>query len=227
MLQVLQFSGGLDSLACLHVLRDASDMVVLTASTDGEYPQRAAYLAQVAAAYPRLEFHHVKTDRELDRYGRPVDVVPLRYTAMGMLAAGQTGARYQDAFSCCNRALWAPLDREARRLGAEVIIRGQRDSDSYRAPVRDGEKLAHLTYRFPLHDWTRDEVLKYVEANVPELVPESYRVGERTSRDCWDCTAYLRDNRTRISNLPMPKWQCVNDVLVQWREDVNSEMEAL
>jgi hypothetical protein len=33
-------------------------------------------------------------------------------------------------------------------------------------------------------------------------IPDYYFKGEKTGRDCWDCTAYLDENKARIANLP-------------------------
>ena len=225
-MRVLQFSGGLDSLVCLHLTQHTPDMVVLTASTDGAYPERAVYLQAVEAAFPDLKFIHITTHRALDVYGYPVDVVPLRYTALGALIHGERRPRYQDAYSCCHRAIWEPLDRETRLLGATTVIRGQRADDRMRAPVKDGQTVDGLTYCLPIEGWTRLQVQRYADKHLPDLVPASYSQGEKTSRDCLDCTAYLRDNHVRIRNLPMPEWKRVNSVIVQWHEDVHSEMEA-
>jgi 3'-phosphoadenosine 5'-phosphosulfate sulfotransferase (PAPS reductase)/FAD synthetase len=222
-MKVLYFSGGIDSLACLHFMRQERDMCVLTASTDGAYPDRYDYIAKVQAEFHYLDFNFVKTNRDLQQHGYPVDVVPLRYTALGQMVGGRFGVRYQDHFSCCSRSLWMPMHFEAQRIGATEIIRGQRADDDMRAPVRDGEVIDGVTYRFPVQDWTRQSVVSYVEKNIPHLIPESYKLGEATSRDCMDCTAYLKDNAVRLRNLPPVVADRVNSVLRQWRADVVEE----
>jgi phosphoadenosine phosphosulfate reductase len=224
-MKVLQFSGGVDSLACLHLLQSEPGLCVLTVSTDGAYPERHEYLSRVEKEFFHLKFHRVNTDRQIQIYGHPVDVLPMRYSAVGMMVAGDHGpVRYQDLFSCCRRAIWEPLDRVSRQLGATTIIRGQRASDTMRSPVRNGEVVGGITYEFPIEGWSRDDVLKYVCEHVEHLVPESYSAGERTSRDCMDCTAYLHDNLNRIQNLPRGKRAEVEQVLNQWRDDVSFEV---
>lgn len=224
-MQLLQFSGRLDSLACLILLHDTAGLNVLTASTDGAYPERAEYLAKVQAAYPQVIFHHVSTDRRLDVFGRPVDVVPLRYTALGQYTRGKSDVRYQDAFSCCGRNLWTPLERKSKELGATTIYRGQRNDDRQRNPeIVDGADIGGITYRLPIEHWTRERVIKFVAQEAPELVPESYWKGEKTSRDCVDCTAYLEDNETRINNLPLKMRIAMQSVLGKWRSDVMDEL---
>lgn len=225
-MDVLQFSGGIDSLACLVLLRGMLDLTVATVLTDGAYGSTCEYLGRVQDAFPDVRFVVRRTKRSLKEYGHPVDVVPLRYTALGQLARGEHDTRYQDAYSCCNRAIWMPLAELTTELGATTIWRGQRNDDRLRCPYKDGDVVDGVTLRFPLATWTRGEVFEFVRSRTPDLMPPGYEEGEKTSRDCWDCTAYLQDNHKRISNLPTEQWKRVNGLLDRWREDVTNEMEA-
>jgi len=225
-MQLLQFSGGLDSLACLLLMHDTAGLEVLTASTDGAYPERVEYLRRVNAAFPHLKFHYVVTDRELHKHGRPVDVVPIRWTELGQISRGGTDIRYQDPFSCCYRGLWEPMDKASRTLGATTIIRGQRANDEQTDPARDGQTINGITYRFPLETWTRARVEEFVNDRAPELFPPYYALGELTSRDCVDCTAYLADNYKRIENLPPVVRGPMSELLNRWRDDVLADLGA-
>lgn len=221
-MELLQFSGGIDSLACLELLKDRPHLCVATVSTDGAYPERAEYLGKVASNYPQFEFINVTTSRYLDRFGQPVDVVPVKFTLVGG-AAHNTSVKYQPYYECCSRALWKPMSSLVDRLGATVIYRGQRGDDARKAPVRDGYVENGITYRFPIQDWGRAKVEDFVRSRVPHLIP-SYYATESTSRDCWDCTAYLGENKSRILNLPPDKQQRVIIMLEEWRKDVAEEM---
>jgi 3'-phosphoadenosine 5'-phosphosulfate sulfotransferase (PAPS reductase)/FAD synthetase len=225
-MKILQFSGGIDSLACLLLLRDMDDLTVLTVVTDGVYSSTLDYLEKIHAAFPSLHYVTRHSYRRISEYGHPVDVVPLRWTAVGQLARGKKDVRYQDAYSCCNRGFWEPLDQASRELGATVIYRGQRHEDRLRAPVLDGHVDRGVELRFPLADWTRQRVFQYVEEQAPELMPPGDDQNEATSRDCWDCTAYLQDNHQRITNLPFAQHKRVNGLFARWRDDVETEMEA-
>jgi 3'-phosphoadenosine 5'-phosphosulfate sulfotransferase (PAPS reductase)/FAD synthetase len=184
-------------------------------------------MGRVADHFDQTRFVMVTTNRELSKYGAPVDVVPTRWTALGMMSHGEiTGRpRYQDAFACCGRSLWQPMADASKRLGATTIIRGQRAGDRQKAPLTDGDVVDGITYRFPIENWTRERVIEFVKAEAPLLIPESYREGEKTSRDCWDCTAYLVDNRRRIDNLSVEQYRDVAETLAHWRQDVKNEME--
>jgi len=226
-MNVLQFSGGLDSLACLLLVHDMPDLVVLNASTDGAYEEHAAQMKRVMEHFPNTAFANITTQRHLSVYGAPVDVVPIRWTALGQMSHGDRTSppRYQDPFGCCGRSLWEPMERVSRSMGATTIIRGQRRDDRQKAPISDGSVVDGIEYRLPIENWTRERVMDFVRAEAPYLIPRSYHEGEKTSRDCWDCTAYLADNRRRIDNLPAEKYRAVFETLTRWRRDVKAEME--
>lgn len=220
-MEVLQFSGGLDSLACLELLKDRPGLVVLTASTDGAYPEREQYLKKVEFYYPHLTFKECYADRHLEIYGQPVDVVPIKFTTIGHIVQ-LSPIKYQPHFECCNRGLWIPMMHATKALGATVVYRGQRGEDSFKAPIRDGHMEDGVEYRLPIEDWSREKVLQFVNERVPELIP-AYYDKEQTSRDCWDCTAYLHENIDRIHNLPPEQRKHVTDILDEWRQDINDE----
>lgn len=225
-MNVLQFSGGIDSLACLLLMQHEPKLCVLTVLTDGVYASTVEYLNQVEKAFPDIVFERVHAERNLAGYGHPVDVVPLRWTAMGQSARGGVDVRYQDTYACCNRGIWEPLDRTSRWLGATTIYRGQRNDDRLRAPVNDGFVDRGVTLRFPIADWSRERVVQFVKAQAAHLMPPGYAEGEKTSRDCWDCTTYLQDNGVRIAALPAPQFKHVNGLIARWRDDVLTEMET-
>jgi len=225
-MHVLQFSGGVDSLACLLLLQRVPGLHVITILTDGAYPSTEAYLRDLHEVFPQVRFIARRTDRELPKYGQPVDIVPLRWTALGQHVRGANDVRYQDTFSCCRRGIWEPMNALSRELGATVVYRGQRDDDRLRDPMADGTVIDGITYRFPIADWTRARVWQYVRDHASSLIPPGYADGEKTSRDCWDCTAYLEDNRARIDNLPAVQRHRVNALVSRWRDDVLTELGA-
>jgi len=212
----------MDSLACLELLKDRPQLCVATVSTDGAYPERSEYLERVASNYPQFEFVNVTTPRHLGLFGQPVDVVPVKFTGVGG-SVHDTAVKYQTYYECCSRALWVPMSLLTIQLGATVVYRGQRNDDTRKSPIRDGYVEGGVTYRFPVQDWDRARVEAFVRARVPHLVPPYYAT-EQTSRDCWDCTAYLGENKNRILNLPSDKQQRVIILLNEWRKDVAEEM---
>lgn len=220
-MKVLHYSGGMDSLACLELLKDEPGLTVITALTDGSYPDKEEYLDKVEHHYNHLKFVRVYQDRHLERFGQPVDVVPIKFTGIGHMIS-LAPIKYQSVFECCSRGIWIPVHQKTRELGATVVYRGQRGDDAMKAPIQDGHVEDGILFRFPIQEWTREQVVDFVNERVPELIPEYY-AKEQTSRDCWDCTAYLHENIDRIHNLPPDKRAHVTDLLDEWRQDINNE----
>lgn len=225
-MKILQFSGGIDSLACLLLMRDEPDLNVVTISTDGSYPERAAYLNKVKKAFPNINFHVEYTSRYLNLFGHPVDILPMRWSQIGVLTHGGGAPRYQDIYSCCNRARWIPMLEKCKELGATEIYRGTRNDDAQKIEIPHGTVVDGVSYYFPIANWTRARVLSFVREHAAELIPESYFLGEKTSRDCMDCTGYLADNQQRIKNLPIEHWKSVNQILNTWRDNVATALET-
>jgi hypothetical protein len=51
-----------------------------------------------------------------------------------------------------------------------------------------------------------------------------YYATEKTSRDCWDCTAYRDDNVERVKNLPDEQREIVEQRLDAWTRSVLAEV---
>jgi 3'-phosphoadenosine 5'-phosphosulfate sulfotransferase (PAPS reductase)/FAD synthetase len=183
----LQFSGGIDSLACLWITRGMPNVTVYWGKTDGAYPDMEHYIRSCCKA-AELPLRIVEGDRGIAEHGYPNDADP------------------ESVFACCSRGLWKPMHQAMVDDGVEVVIRGQRDDDLLRAAIGNGYRDDRgITYLFPLAVWDRYQVVQYVNDVCPHLVHESYSMGEVTGRDCWDCTGYLFDNAQRIINLPDDK----------------------
>lgn len=200
MTTVVQFSGGADSLATLWLSRSVPDVCALWIKTDGAYNDTQDYVERVcqAAGVPLyIEF----TQRKIEEYGFPADIVPQQVTPLGRFIHGTDGPLVQPYFECCSRAIWDPMRRRSAELGATVIVRGMKASDSRKIPLKHGEVVNGVRYEFPIYDWSTEKVFSYLRSQCPELIPPYYSRGERTSRDCWDCTAYCDDNAERVGNL--------------------------
>ena len=75
-----------------------------------------------------------------------------------------------------------------------------------------------------MENWTREQVKTFVQESCPELIP-AYYDKEQTSRDCWDCTAYLDENQRRIANLPTDRRALVMDRLQLIADAVKKESQ--
>lgn len=200
MTTVVQFSGGIDSLAVLWMHKGRADTCALWIKTDGAYPhtQERVEAACKAAGLPLyIEY----TGRELDAYGWPSDIVPGASTALGRFVHGTTGPVVQSAYECCSRSIWGPMQVRSAALGAAVIVRGTKRCDTRCVHLPHGAVVEGVRYDAPIFDWTPEEVRTFAERECPEHIPPHYSTGEQTSRDCWDCTAYLDENIVRLAHL--------------------------
>ncbi len=190
---VLQFSGGKDSLACLWLLRTHwQRLTVLWVNSGSALPEVHTLMDKVRGLVPN--FRELKTNQaaQIDVRGFPVDVLPVRADAKVQYLAQQERPKLQSFMDCCYSNLMAPLYAETKRLGATLVIRGQKLADKHRSPIRSGHVEDGIAYWFPLEDWTDEDVNTYL-ADKPIGVPESYEYFNSSS-DCWNCTAYLEDN---------------------------------
>lgn len=202
--RILQFSGGIDSLATLWFLKETwSTLTVMWIDTGASYPETHEYMKRIKKL-PIKGFTTVTSNQPswIRDNGYPVDVVPMRATRIGHTIHGTEGMVFQGWLSCCSANIWQPGIDAAKTLGATVIYRGQRADDKKKAPIESGHVFEGITYEFPLEKWTRKQVRNFVEKECPDLIPEYYTAGEDSSHDCMDCTAFLEDNAVRINQLP-------------------------
>lgn len=197
----LHFSGGVDSLACLYLYREQWDSIyVCWLNSGAAYPDVIESMRKWKERLPH--FIEVKSDQpaQIAQCGYPSDVVPLRYTSIGRAMFKESGFKIQSSHFCCSQNLWQPMHQKMKELGVTRIIRGQRLSDKRSSPLRSGDKADGMEMVFPVENWSREQVIDYlrsVDADIP-----TYYDTEMTSRDCWDCTAYLDENVERIRRLP-------------------------
>ena len=199
---VLQFSGGKDSLACLVALEPWWPKIVVAWGNRGaDYPETHQVINQVR--YLPVEFVDVRPpiphELSMQAHGQPVDLVPLRNVEDVANLTGQPipGPRLQSYMACCNRLLWQPLQRFCEEYGATLIVRGQRNAEGMRSPVRSGDVINGVEYLLPIEDMTDKQVVSFLEAHGWPL-PEHYLYTGK-SLDCWSCTAYLHESQDRLA----------------------------
>lgn len=218
---VLQFSGGKDSLACLYMLEPIwGSLDVLWCNTGAAYPETLKLMEKVKSMVPN--FKEVKSNQPkfIETLGYPVDVLPIRRTNFGQYVHGTNDQMFTDYLSCCNANIWQPV-KEAS-AGYEVIFRGQRLEDTKKSSIRSGHVFNGQTYIFPIETWTADDVIKYLGDRLPE-----YYANEKSSHDCWNCTAYLEDNEKRIEKLPDEKKEVVISILKDYRAAIEADRKFL
>jgi phosphoadenosine phosphosulfate reductase len=223
----LHFSGGKDSLACLHLYKDFWDkMYVIWVNTGAVYPEMQAYMDGWKKKLPH--FVEVESDqpRNIEENGWPVDVLPVNNTALGLLVTGKAGPMLQPYLSCCATNIWLPLHEATKKLGVKKVIKGQRLEDGRKSTTRHGSIIDGIELVMPIENWTTEQVFRYL-AQVGAELPPGYADGEKTGRDCWDCTAYLDDNKKRIANLPSDRQAIIRDRLAQIEAAIKEEQHGV
>ena len=195
---VLQLSGGKDSIACLLLLQDKIDQIDVVWLNTGGFPEVIEHMEVLKKLCK--SFHEIKTDSQTDVEinGYPCDVLPIRNELTNQLLISQTRPKLQSALTCCANNRWRPLYEYMTAIGATLIIRGQKQSDAQKSPVRNGQIINGVQYWLPLDDWTDDQVTEYVRK--AGLLPKHYKEAN-TSIDCWHCTAHLQENKFKLKYL--------------------------
>lgn len=192
---VLQFSGGISSLACLYLARPWwGHIVVVWVNAGDEFPESRAQMDQVRAMVPF--FHeirgHARTSQDVG--GWPVDMLPERATQ---------GARFMRteglerpmmlASECCAMNAALPFRDFMFRSGLKSVIGGQRCEKVIPPPeLVDRAVLEGVTFSRPIESWTRQQVLDYLDAE-HVAIPAQYAYGA-TSLRCLHCTGALGDD---------------------------------
>jgi phosphoadenosine phosphosulfate reductase len=192
----LAFSGGKDSWACLWLNKDRlDDIEVIWVNTGKNYPELLATIDHAKKLCPH--FTEINSDRETQNriYGIPSALVPVDWTVEGQLFSGQKQVTVQPYLNCCYQNIGAKITEYCKAHGITHIIRGQRNDEIHKSAISDGTEIDGITYIQPLDNWTADDVLSFVEKNMP--LPDHFRFSH-SSMDCYDCTAYLDESQDRI-----------------------------
>ena len=214
---VLQFSGGKDSLATLHLLQHWwGKIAVVWCNAGDEFPETLEVIERVKQL--PINFHEVRPylaqPASVALHGYPSDIVPVKNERHRPYLTGVPlpgGVEIQDYMACCNRLLFEPLQQFAREYEATMIIRGQRFDEPMVGPVRDGEIGPDgVEYFLPLEDWTEEDVFGFLKHRRVEL-PAYYREVAH-SLDCRTCTAFLDQSLDKLEYLKKnhpDKWRVV------------------
>jgi phosphoadenosine phosphosulfate reductase len=193
----LMFSGGKDSIACLHLLKDYLDKILLVwVNTGANFPEIETYMEKVRSEVPN--FLEIKTNQpeSIKANGYPVDVVPVNYTGLGQSVTSHKELKLRSYFECCNENFWSPCDAEMRRIGITGIIRGQRNEEGHRAPIKSGHIENGIEYYLPIETWSKTDVIEYLRSK--DVIIDERLSMNHSSLDCWNCTAYMADSADRF-----------------------------
>ena len=192
-MKALAFSGGKDSMACLHLLRDELDCAIFVDSGFA-YPETLA-LVDYAKTIVRTVI--VRSDRagQNKSEGVPADVVPIDWTRLGHALSGAKDVMVQSYLGCCYENLFVPLHAEAKRMGVTRLYIGQRSEEAHKSQLQSGAVVDGIERIYPIEDWTEAQVFSYLAEKM--TVPAHYRI-RHSSLDCYDCTAYREDSQDRV-----------------------------
>ena len=194
----LMFSGGKDSIACLHLIKNYLDKTtVVWVNTGASFPEIEALMEETRQQVPH--FLEIKTNQpeSIKSKGYPVDVVPVNYTVLGQSVTSIKDFKVRSYFECCAENFWLPCDAEVRKLGITGVIRGQRQSESHRAPIKSGYVENGIEYNFPIESWSDSEVIDYLKSK--DVVIDERLSMSHSSLDCWNCTAYMAESKDRFN----------------------------
>jgi 3'-phosphoadenosine 5'-phosphosulfate sulfotransferase (PAPS reductase)/FAD synthetase len=225
----LMFSGGRDSIACLHLVKPYMDKVtVVWANTGANFPEIESYMDVVRSQVPR--FLEVFTDqaKSIEANGYPTDVLPISYVQFGQLLTSPKPIKLRASYDCCAENFWNPVEAKIRELGMTGVIRGQRADEFYRSPVVSGHVYNGVEYVFPISDWSSEDVLSYLREQGEEITERLQMA--HSSLDCWNCTAFLSGSEDRMKYVKKhypEKYEKVVHIFKQIDNAVTSEMAGL
>lgn len=196
-----QFSGGRDSTAALYLMRPYwARMTVYHVDSEDQFPETRAVvdhvladLAVAGAPTPQILTTNVEAIRQ--RFGFPSDLVPVDNTDFGRRVSG-CETRIISRYDCCWLALMQPMHKRMIEDGVTLIVRGQRDDEYAKPPLRSGDRDGGFEVLYPIQEWTGDMVSDYLRANDLPVAPY-YERGMRRAPECMGCTAWWDEDRAK------------------------------
>jgi 3'-phosphoadenosine 5'-phosphosulfate sulfotransferase (PAPS reductase)/FAD synthetase len=208
---VLQCSGGLDSLACLYLLRPRWDeLTVMWVNAGAAFPETLQQMAEIRELVPHFIEVRSNQPANIAQYGFPSDLLAAWDMPDGRIADDARTRRMQSPMTCCAANLWLPAMHATNLQGATLVIRGQRAEEAKKSPLRSGAVVDGIEYWFPIEDWSRSEVRTYLtREGVP--IPAHYDYVD-SSLDCMTCTAYVGENVGKFEYMKLRHPDAYRDV---------------
>jgi phosphoadenosine phosphosulfate reductase len=214
----LQLSGGKDSLACLYLMKPHWDrLTVYWCNTGDPFPETVAQMERIRSEVPHFVEIAGRQPETIAAHGIPTDILPVSATPMGIAGSGGGGVPMQDRYSCCLRSFMLPMHERMVADGITLIVRGQKNADRLKGPLRSGQVDGGIEYLFPIEDWTDRQVMDFLREQ-KVAVPRFYEV-LGTAPDCMTCSAWWEERFSRY----LKRYHHEQYVVVQRRMDTIRE----
>ena len=185
----LQVSGGRDSIACLYLLRPYwGRLTIYWCNTGAAFPETVSIMRQVRQMVPHFVEIDGRQPQVIAMHGLPSDIVPTARTRGGLAVSGQQAPMMQDRYDCCARTMMMPTQERMAADGVTLIIRGQRNADKLKSPLRSGAVVDGFELLFPIEDWSTREVMEYLHEQAAP-VARFYEMMD-SAPDCMTCSAW-------------------------------------
>lgn len=187
----LHFSGGKDSLCCLYLLREYwGRLTVVWVNTGAAFPETLEQMRRISDMVPN--FLEVCGDQpaQIALKGPPSDLINAWDTPLGRLIDRSRTRKIQAPMDCCRANIWEPMHNAMLEKGFTLVIRGQRNGENKKSPIKSGYIENGIEYCFPIETWSREDVIDYLG----NKIPEHYKYMDE-SLDCWSCTAYCDEGK--------------------------------
>jgi 3'-phosphoadenosine 5'-phosphosulfate sulfotransferase (PAPS reductase)/FAD synthetase len=225
----LQFSGGRDSLALLFLLREYWPKLTVYYLNSGDaYPETLALVKKLRQEIPSFVEIAGRTAMTHARDGFPADVIPSQ-VSWGFDTYKEK-LKIIGRETCCYKSIMLPLQAQMRADGIKLILRGQRNSDEPKSPLKSGDIVDGVMVYFPIEAWTTAEVNHYIR-RVGGEVPHYYAEGMTSAPDCMHCSAWLETGSFEYLRKYHPLEAQVVRERIQWivskTEDAQTRMKNI
>ena len=197
---VLRWSGGKDSTAALYYCRKwwgHDRFFVVYVNTGDAFPEVLELAGRMRDQISN--FVEVKSDQPawIAANGYPADIVTARASPFGKMLEESDRPKIQMHWGCCAALIWQPMSEATKRIGATLVITGQKKADTIKPPIYSGYVDEDgVEYWLPLETWTVPQVFAYLKEIGAPMLPH-YGPGSHTGLDCWSCSAYVHENAGR------------------------------
>jgi 3'-phosphoadenosine 5'-phosphosulfate sulfotransferase (PAPS reductase)/FAD synthetase len=225
----LNFSGGKDSLALLHLARPWLDEItVFFGDTGAVYPHVVDFVHKTCADLGAT-LVTVKPPMSLadyhEKFGLPSDIVPVDASPeMAPYIAAKPKQMLQSPLMCCGNMIWNPIQQAIRERGIMLVLRGSKKCDPHVGAPPGTIDADGREYASPLWDWSDEDVMKFLaDKEMPAQYPEI-----KDSMDCWACTGFMGGQYAKAKLEYARKhypdlWPQMNERIVRVRETVAAE----